>query len=91
MKKIEIKKEAEVKKGKTFTGKVVSIGMKNTIIVELSFSHAHALYKKQIRKTKRVAVRSDDMDIKIGQFVEIRETRPLSKTVHFNVLNVIKK
>lgn len=91
MKKTEIKKEKEVKKGKTFTGKVVSIGMKNTIIVELSFSHAHALYKKQIRKTKRVAVHNVGADIAIGQFVEIRETRPLSKTVHFIVLNVVKK
>ncbi|MBI5614156.1 30S ribosomal protein S17 [Candidatus Gottesmanbacteria bacterium] len=90
MKQSVIKKEV-VEHGKMFEGKVVSIGMTNTIIVELSFSHAHPLYKKQIRKTKRVAVHNEDRELKVGQFVQVKETRPLSKTVNFIVVRVVKK
>ena len=91
MKKLIPNKEEKAIKGKMFEGKVVSVGMKNTIIVELSFSHAHPLYKKQIRKTKRVAVHSEDAQIKVGQFVEIIETRPLSRTINFKVVRVVIK
>ncbi|MEK7592514.1 MAG: 30S ribosomal protein S17 [Patescibacteria group bacterium] len=91
MKKLILKKEETAVKGKMFEGKVVSVGMKNTIIVELSFSHVHPLYKKQIRKTKRVAVHSEDAAIKVGQFVEIIETRPLSRTINFKVVRVVMK
>lgn len=91
MKSVRVEKKEAEKKGKTFEGKVVSLGMTKSMIVELSFSHAHPLYKKQMRKTKRVAVRNENPDIKIGQFVEIIETRPQSKTIHFSVNRLITK
>lgn len=72
--------------GKTFTGTVISAGMKNTIRVQVEKVVTHPLYKKQIKRSKVFAVHSVDPAVKKGDVVTIISTRPISKTKHFKVL-----
>jgi small subunit ribosomal protein S17 len=51
---------------------------------------AHPLYRKKIRTTKRFAAHDANDTVKVGDSVVIGETRPLSKTKHWEVVNVVK-
>lgn len=68
---------------KEFTGKVVSTKMKDTIIVRVERMVLHPLYKKPMRRTKRMAVHAPAHTVKEGQVVTIQETKPISKTKFF--------
>lgn len=73
-------------KGKEMIGIVVSTKMKNTVIVEVEHSVRHPLYKKAVRKTKRFAAHNDSLDFVEGDKVRIVETKPISRSKHFRVL-----
>lgn len=66
-------------------GTVVSNKMKNTIVVEYVVIKSHPLYKKTLRKTKRIKAHTDS-ELKIGDQVTIVSTRPISKNKHYKVL-----
>lgn len=67
-------------------GKVVSVKMAKTVIVEVVRTRAHTLYKKTVRRRKRFAAHNTLEHIGMGDTVRIAETRPASKTKHFNVV-----
>jgi small subunit ribosomal protein S11e len=70
-------------------GVVVSTKMKRTVIVRRDYLHWIAKYKRfEKRHTKIPAHASPAFVIKEGDIVQIGECRPLSKTVHFNVISV---
>lgn len=71
------------------SGVVVSDKMQKTVVVEIHGKTRHPLYKKLINKTTRLKVH-DDLGVKIGQKVKIQETKPISKTVNFKILEVLK-
>ena len=71
---------------KTFVGKVVSNSMKKTVVVEIERRVAHPLYKKIIRKTKRIKADTGTFQLKAGDVVKIRETKPISRDKHFVVV-----
>ena len=73
----------------TKTGIVVSTKMSKTVVIKIEKFRKHPLYKKQIKRTARFKAR-DDLDAKVGQKVKIVETRPISKDVHFKVVEVVK-
>ncbi|HPD44560.1 MAG TPA: 30S ribosomal protein S17 [Candidatus Woesebacteria bacterium] len=77
------------KKGKFFTGVVVSDKMEGTIVVELTTARTHPLYKKIIGSNKKVYV-ENNLKAKIGNRVKIRETRPLSKLKRFTTVAIVK-
>lgn len=72
--------------GKEFIGKVVSVKMQKTAVVEVSQIFSHPLYKKTVKRNRRYAVHSENSEIKNGDIVRIKETKPMSKTVHFNIV-----
>ena len=72
-------------------GIVVSDKMTKTRIVAVSDRIMHKRYKKVITRTKRYAVRDIDFNTKIGDKVRIRETRPISKTVDWILIDLLKK
>ena len=74
---------------KTFTGKVVSTKMKNTVVVEVEFLRAHPLYKKVLKKHKRLKADTNQMTVKTGDVVKIEEIRPMSRDKHFKVVHII--
>ena len=75
---------------KTRTGVVVSDKMDKTVIVSLSRRFAHRLYGKQITRSKRVHAH-DDQDAKTGDKVRVMETRPLSKTKRWRVVEILER
>ena len=74
---------------KTLAGVVVSMKNKQTVIVKVESMHRHPLYKKTIRRTKRFAAHNTSVDCHVGDTVLIAETKPISKTKHFIVTNII--
>jgi small subunit ribosomal protein S17 len=75
---------------KTRTGVVTSDKMQKTVTVSLERRFAHAVYGKQITRTKSVKAR-DDHGAKIGDTVRIMETRPLAKTVRWRVVEILER
>ena len=75
---------------KTRTGVVISDKMQKTVTVSLTRRFAHAVYGKQVTRTKSVKAR-DDHGAKIGDTVRIMETRPLAKTVRWRVVEILER
>ena len=75
---------------KTRTGVVTSDKMQKTVTVSLTRRFAHAVYGKQITRTKSVKAR-DEHGAKAGDTVRIMETRPLAKTVRWRVVEIVER
>ena len=76
---------------KTFTGVVVSDKMEKTCVVSVVSNVKHPLYKKVVKVTKKFKVHDENNECKIGDTVEIMETRPISKTTHFRLLRIVER
>ncbi len=77
---------------KELHGTVVSCGkMQKTIVVRVDRKVAHPLYKKIITKFSKFHVHDEDQISAIGDLVQIKESRPISKTKSWVLLNIIKK
>jgi small subunit ribosomal protein S17 len=72
-------------------GVVVSDKMKDTRIVAVNDRVIHKRYKKVITKTKRYVVQDSTFNSSIGDQVRIRETKPISKTKNWVLINVLRK
>ncbi len=69
--------------GRTLKGTVVSANMTDTVTVVVQRYVKHAKYKKYQRRAKKYLVHDAGNTAAIGQQVEIREVRPISKRKHF--------
>ena len=76
---------------KTKIGVVVSDKMDKTIVVSVVSNVKHPLYKKVVKITKKFKAHDENNECKIGDTVEIMETRPISRTTHFRLLRIIEK
>lgn len=72
-------------------GKVVSNSMDKTITVELKRTMMHSLYKKSVKRTKRVKSHDEKNECSVGDIVRIEETRPLSKEKRYRLVEIIEK
>ena len=72
-------------------GIVVSDKMKDTRIVAVNDRTIHKRYKKVITRTKRYAVQDSAFNSTIGDQVRIRETKPISKTKNWVLVNILRK
>nr|ASQ40414.1 ribosomal protein S17 [Cyanoptyche gloeocystis] len=70
-------------------GVVISNMMNKTVVVAVDNRVAHPKYKKIIVRTKKYKAHDDDNSCKIGDFVKICESRPLSKTKHWVVSEIL--
>ncbi len=77
------------KKGHQMVGVVVATKMNSTITIEVTRTHKHPLYKKIVRKRRRFAVHNTIQDVVVGDKVIVREVRPVSKRVHFQVVEKV--
>lgn len=75
----------------TRIGQVVSTKMAKTIVVETTRQRAHALYKRVISRSKRFYAHDEEGLARLGDFVEIEETRPLSKLKRWRLKNIIRR
>jgi small subunit ribosomal protein S17 len=76
---------------KTAIGYVVSDKMQKTIVVELEDRVRHSLYGKIIRTTKKVKAHDEDSVAGIGDRVSLMETRPLSATKRWRLVEILEK
>jgi small subunit ribosomal protein S17 len=70
---------------KTIVGQVISTKMNKTVVIERQLTKKHALYKKLLTFSRRVKARSD-MPLVVGDRVKLKMSRPLSKDVHYVVV-----
>ena len=76
---------------KTRVGKVVSDKMYKTIVVAIVDSVKHPLYKKITKRTVRLKAHDENNECRIGDRVEIMETRPISKDKRWRLVKVIEQ
>jgi len=79
------------KKGKTFVGSVVGDKMDKTVVVAVESLKSHPLYKKTIRRRVKLKAHDENNACHLGDIVRIGETRPLSKTKRWRVMEIISK
>ena len=76
---------------KTRVGKVISDKMDKTIVVAVVDSVKHPLYKKVVKTTYKLKAHDEANEAKVGDTVEVMETRPLSKDKRWRLASIIEK
>ena len=89
----ETVKQPEAKRGnrKERVGEVVSNKMAKTIVVKVERRFPHLRYKKVITAYKKLYAHDEKNDAKVGDRVRIEETRPLSKTKCWRLVEVVER
>ena len=75
---------------KYFTGTVVSDKMNKTIVVSVDTFGVHRIYKKRVKKSTKFHVHDENNTAKVGDVVNFMEVRPLSKTKHYVLVEIVK-
>lgn len=76
---------------KVVRGTVVSDKMDKTIVVEINTSKSHPLYGRHVKYTSKFKAHDENNEAKVGDVVEVMETRPLSKDKHFRLVRIVEK
>jgi small subunit ribosomal protein S17 len=76
---------------KTRVGTVVSSKMDKTAIVAVERKVAHPVYGKQVVRTKKYYAQDDENAAREGDVVRIVETRPLSKSKRWRIVEIVEK
>jgi small subunit ribosomal protein S17 len=72
-------------------GKVVSNKMQKSILVSIERRVPHQIYKKYSTKTTKLMAHDEKNEAKIGDIVKIMETRPLSKSKRWRLVEIVEK
>lgn len=83
--------EQERGRTKERVGIVTSNAMEKTITVAVERLVQHPLYKKGVKRTKKFKAHDNENTCKVGDLVRISETRPLSKTKRWRLVEVVKR
>ena len=78
-------------KRKIKIGTVISDKMDKTATVAIETYYRHPLYKKILKKIKKLKVDDPENILKMGDVVKVAETRPLSKTKRWRLVEIVKK
>lgn len=76
---------------RTLVGKVTSDKMQKTVVVEVTRSVRHPVYGKYIRRRSTYKAHDEENQYKVGDVVEIREHRPLSRDKRFTVIRLVER
>ncbi|MBF0848883.1 30S ribosomal protein S17, partial [Streptococcus danieliae] len=76
---------------KVYVGKVVSTKMEKTITVLVETYKKHPLYGKRVKYSKKFKAHDENNVAKINDIVKIMETRPLSATKNFRLVEVVEE
>lgn len=76
---------------RVLVGKVVSDKTDKTITVLVETYKKDSLYGKRVKYSKKYAAHDEKNEAKVGDTVKIVETRPLSKTKHYRLVEVVEK
>ncbi len=80
---------ADEKRSRTVVGRVTSNKMEQTATVQVERRIKHPIYGKYMRRSKKYHVHDQDNALKIGDVVQIKECRPLSKTKSWTLDKVL--
>lgn len=84
--------EAKAKSGKKeFVGIVKSDKMNKTIVVAVDITALHPLYKKYVKRTKKLKAHDETNDAKMGDVVRVMECRPISKEKCWKLVEIIER
>jgi small subunit ribosomal protein S17 len=72
-------------------GVVVSDRMQKTIVVSLETTVEHPLYKKRVRRTTRIKAHDEEDTCRVGDRVEVMETRPVSRDKRWRLVRVVER
>ncbi|MCC5854682.1 MAG: 30S ribosomal protein S17 [Idiomarina sp.] len=81
----------EAKNIRTLQGRVVSDKMDKSIVVAIERKVKHPIYGKYIKRTTKVHAHDENNTSRQGDLVSIRETRPVSKTKAWALVDVIER
>ncbi len=76
---------------KVRTGVVVSDAMEKTVVVRIAHQVRHPMYGKIVRRSTKLQAHDEAGDAHVGDTVRIVETRPLSKTKRWRVVEVVER
>ena len=76
---------------KTRVGIVVSNKMDKTVVVAIQDNVKHATYGKIIKRTTKIHAHDEKNECNVGDKIEVMETRPLSKTKRWRLVQIIEK
>lgn len=76
---------------KVYQGRVVSDKMDKTIVVEIATYKKHGIYGKRVKYSKKFKAHDENNAAKTGDIVKIMETRPLSATKRFRLVEVVEE
>ncbi|MCV3314578.1 30S ribosomal protein S17 [Pediococcus ethanolidurans] len=76
---------------KVYQGRVVSDKMDKTITVQINTYKTHPVYGKRVKYSKKYKAHDENNEVKVGDVVRIMETRPLSATKRFRLLDIVEK
>ncbi|NNU85080.1 30S ribosomal protein S17 [Geobacillus sp. BMUD] len=76
---------------KVYVGRVVSDKMDKTITVLVETYKKHPLYGKRVKYSKKYKAHDEHNEAKVGDIVKIMETRPLSATKRFRLVEIVEK
>jgi small subunit ribosomal protein S17 len=76
---------------KTRVGIVVSDKMDKTITIAIERKVPHPIYKKYFKKTTKLMAHDEKSECRVGDKVKIMETRPLSKSKRWRLIEIVEK
>ncbi|MBI3648422.1 MAG: 30S ribosomal protein S17 [Actinobacteria bacterium] len=76
---------------KVRTGVVVSDGMDKTVLIRVDRSFRHPLYQKTVKRSSKLAAHDEQNEAHVGDTVRVMETRPLSKTKRWRVVEIVER
>ena len=76
---------------KVRTGVVVSDKMDKTVLVRVDRSYRHALYRKIVSRSSKLAAHDEENQAHVGDTVRVMETRPLSKTKRWRLVDIVER
>jgi len=76
---------------RTVTGKVISDKMHKTIVVQIERKVKHPLYGKYVKRFSKMYAHDEDNACKVGDLVIIQQTRPLSKTKRWKLVEILTR
>ena len=87
----EASQTSERSRRKVRTGVVVSEKMDKTVLVRIDRKVRHPLYRKTVARSNKLAAHDENNDAHVGDTVRVMETRPLSKTKRWRVIEVVQR
>ncbi len=79
------------KRAKTVIGEVSSDGMEKTISVRVTRLERHPMYQKYVRRKTSYKAHDENGEARVGDVVRIVETRPLSKTKRWRLVEIVRR